>query len=87
MIKFNSIQSVIFNYYGVENKIYKNRVRKYAKCLQLITYFAKIHTNFTDVEIAELIMRDRSTVIHNYNLIKDVIRLHTDKELLKEVNE
>lgn len=65
----------VAKYFNMEAKdlLKKDRSKPYIIPRQVATYLVKIRTKLSDGEIAKIIKRDRTTVIHTMNLINGLI--------------
>jgi chromosomal replication initiation ATPase DnaA len=73
----DKILTVCSNVSGIPEETIKgkNRFRSIVVVRQIFCYIAREHFNYGLVEIADVINKDHTTVIHSYRLIKNLLEL------------
>ena len=79
--------NVICKYYGVHPLMVKsnNRARKYVQVRKMFSYFASRKFNSIQQDIAEVLRKERSGVVHYIKCIEDYLYIN-DAETINDVN-
>ena len=79
--------NVICKYYGVHPLMVKsnNRTRKYVQVRKMFSYFASRKLNAIQQDIADILRKERSGVVHYIKCIEDYLYIN-DAETINDVN-
>lgn len=87
--KANQIIETVAKFFGFtkEELIKKNRSVKYVCPRQIAVYLVKTKLKISDQEVADIIKRDRTTVIYSVNYIKDVLYTNQQQNVIQWIND